>query len=158
MEMLRTGDMRGLAALTGAHPSVLRHLSARLWDADTDVRQNAVEALATTAVQHPDRGLELLRRFAWALNDESGTNGNAVLPAMAAVISAVPELGAPFVGIVVEAISDPGLAETARRAIERIGSDRPELLAPSLQGAGASGGTDGVVRRVEYEEERWSEN
>lgn len=130
MEMLRKGDMDALAALTGERPAVVRHLLARLWDAEATVRVRAVEALGTAAGQHPELGLELLRRFAWALNDESGTNAGNVLPAMAVVMTALPGLAGPFVGPIVAALGDPGLAETAQRALERIGAARPELLEP----------------------------
>jgi len=158
MEMLRNGDMKALAALTAERPAVVRHLLARLWDTEATVRARAAEAIAVAAGQHPDLGLELLRRFVWALNDESGTNAWNVLPAMAGVIGALPGIAGPFVGPVVAALDDPGLAEPARRAIEGIDATNPGLLAPYRQeiesrihSGGAEGGADNRG-------ERWEEN
>ncbi|NOZ95156.1 MAG: hypothetical protein GXP47_10520 [Acidobacteria bacterium] len=157
MEMLRKGDMEALAALTGERPAVVRHLLARLWDAEATVRERAVEALGTAAGQHPELGLELLRRFAWALNDESGTNAVNILPAMAVVVTELPGLAGPFVGPMVAALGDPGLAETARMALGWIGAARPELLEPyrtEIERRSHDGGATGADDRGEP----WDEN
>ncbi len=144
--------MEGLAALTGERPAAVRHLLARLWDPDGEVRSRAAEAVGTAAVQHPELGIELLRRFAWALNDESATNGIFAIPAMAAVAVRSPEMAAPFVGQLVAALEDPGLAEEARRALELIARNAPALLDPyrdELEAAGVveRAGTDHPARR-----------
>ncbi len=152
MEMLREGDMGGLAALTGERPAVVRHLLARLWDAEPAIRRRAAEALGTAAGQHPELGLELLRRFVWALNDESGTNAGNVLGAMAAVMTELPGLAGPFVGPMVAALGDPGLAETARVALGRLEAARPELLEPyrnEIEQRSQDGGATGAGDRGE---------
>ncbi len=136
MELLRTGDMERLAALTGRRPSAVRHLLGRLWDAEPAVRERAAEGIGTAAAQHPELGLELLRRFAWALNDESATNGAAVLAAVAAIAVRRPEVARPFVGPVVAALDDPGLRDEARKAVVRIGREAPELLGPYREAIG----------------------
>lgn len=128
--MLRAGDMQGLAALTEERPAAVRHLLARLWDPDEGIRSRAAEAVGTAAVQHPELGIELLRRFSWALNDESATNGVFAIPAMAAIAVRSPEMAEAFVGQLVVALEDPGLQAEARKALELIGRHAPGLLRP----------------------------
>ncbi|HHQ47896.1 MAG TPA: hypothetical protein ENK19_03330 [Acidobacteria bacterium] len=130
MELLRNGDMEALAAFTLERRGAVRHLLGRLWDADAEVRERAAEGIGVAAAQHPNLGLELLRRFDWALNDESATNGAAVLGAMAAVAVRSPEISRPFVGRIVAALGDPGLREPASRAVDRLEAQCPELLEP----------------------------
>lgn len=130
MELLRTGDMQGLETLIAERPSVVRHVLGRLWDLDPVVRERSAVAVGNVAAHHQELGVELMRRFAWALNDESATNGVSVIPAMAEVAVQAPELAKPFVGQVVGALQDPGLKEEAERALDLIRQRRPELLEP----------------------------
>ncbi len=130
MELLRTGDMQGLDALIEARPVAVRHVLGRLWDVDSVVRERAAVAVGSAAAHHQELGLELMRRFAWALNDESATNGVDVIPAMAAIAIRVPEMAQPFVGQLVGALQDPGLSHEAKRALEAIRRRRPELVEP----------------------------
>ena len=132
MELLRTGDMQGLDALIAARPVAVRHVLGRLWDADSVVRERAAVAVGSAAAHHQELGLELMRRFAWALNDESATNGVDVIPAMAEIAIRVPEMARPFVGQLVGALLDPGLSLEAKRALEAIRRRRPELVDPYL--------------------------
>lgn len=128
MELLRIGDMQGLDALIAERPSVVRHVLGRLWDLDAVVRERSAVAVGNVAAHHHELGVELMRRFAWALNDESATNGVFVIPAMAEVAVQAPELARPFVGQVVGALQDPGLNKEAERALELIRQRRPELV------------------------------
>lgn len=158
MAMLRKGDMKDLAELTLRRPAAVRFLLARLWDREPVVRERAAEAVGTAAAQHRELGLELLRRFTWALNDESATNGANVLPAMAAVAAALPDIAGPFVGPMVAALADPGLAAPARNALERIAASHPELVEPFSEEM-EQALHDGDVSRVGGEGgERWEES
>ena len=130
MELLRTGDMQGLDALIAAQPGTVRHVLGRLWDADSVVRDRAADAVGIAAAHHQELGLELMRRFAWALNDESATNGVDVIPAIAAIAIRVPEMARPFIGRLVGALQDPGLRQEAKNALEAIRRRRPELVEP----------------------------
>ncbi|RLE26031.1 MAG: hypothetical protein DRJ61_18685 [Acidobacteria bacterium] len=130
MELLRTGDMQGLDALIEARPVAVRHVLGRLWDVDSVVRERAAVAVGSAAAHHQELGLELMRRFVWALNDESATNGVDVIPAMAAIAIRVPEMAKPFVGQLVGALHDPSLSQEAKRALEAIRRERPDLVEP----------------------------
>lgn len=132
MELLRNGNVQGLDALIAKRPVAVRHVLGRLWDSDPKVREAAAEGVGSAAAHHQDLGLELMRRFSWALNDESATNGVDVMPAMAAIAIRAPETARPFVGQLVGALRDPGLEEAAIRALESIRRSRPELLEPFL--------------------------
>ncbi len=151
--MLRESDSDGLKELLRERPAAVRHLLGRLWDPDPMLRERATEAVGFAATEYPEMGLELLRRFAWALNDESATNGVFAIPAVAAIAGRNPEMAAPFVGQLVVALEDPGLAAVAMEALERIGREAPELLAPYREelvrrgesvpsGGGENGGAD----------------
>lgn len=128
MELLLRGDMESLALLTEERPSLVRHLLGRLWDEVESVRKCAAVALGRAAVQHPKLGMEMMRRFAWALNDESASNGLYVIPAMAEISVQNPEIAPGFVGMLINALEDPGLRREARAALELIAEKRPELL------------------------------
>ena len=128
MELLRTGDMQSLEALTAARPGVVRHVLGRLWDDDPVIRERAGAVIGNAAAHHHDLGVELLRRFAWALNDESATNGVFVIPAVAEIAIMVPELARPFVGQLIGALDDPGLSEAAQKALDLIRRRQPELV------------------------------
>jgi hypothetical protein len=128
MELLQTGDGQALNALLAGKPGAVRHVLGRLWDLDRAVRMRAAEGIGMAAAHDPEMGMELMRRFVWALNDESGSNGVFVIPAMAAIATEVPEVAKPFIGSLVEALKDPGLRDEAIGALDLIGCRRPELL------------------------------
>lgn len=130
--MLRTGDMKGLEATLAERPDVVRHLTARLWDLDPAVRSRAAVLLGKVPAHHPELGLELLRRFAWALNDESVTNAVDVIPAVVEIAVQAPEMGRPFIGRLVAALEDPNAAlrQEAARGLRSLRRRRPELVEP----------------------------
>lgn len=128
MELLHGGDIQGIETLIAQRPSAMRHILGRLWDEDPELRHNAALAIGRAAAQNPDLCLELLRRFAWALNDESATHGVAVIPALGAIAVEAPEIARPFIGQIVGALDDPGLRSSALGALKFISKRRPELL------------------------------
>lgn len=128
MDLLLQGEMEKVGVLTKERPGLLRHLLGRLWDEAPEIRHRAAAALGRAAEQHPQQGLELMRRFAWALNDESATNGLHVIPAMAEIAVRAPGVAEPFLGMLVNALHDPGLRAEAVSALELIDEHRPELL------------------------------
>ncbi len=81
-----------------ASPRVLRLVVGRLWEADPRVRAAAAASLGEVAARAPERGRELVRRFLWALNDESATSGGPVLPALREIGLRNPGLVTPHAG------------------------------------------------------------
>lgn len=109
VEQLRRGECVELAGQAVASPRVLRAVLGRLWDDEAKLRAGAAITLGELAARRPDTGVELVRRFFWALNDESGTNGGAVLPALAAMARSAPAVVGPFAGALVAHLDDEGL-------------------------------------------------
>ena len=69
-----------------------------------------------------------MRRALWALNDESATNGAAMLPAIGEIGRRAPDLVAPFVGPMAAYLWDEGLRPGILRALCRIADVAPELV------------------------------
>ena len=147
MAALRAGRIVEAAALAGRHPVALRTLVGRLWDGEAAIRSAAAEALAEAGGRDPALGLELLRRLAWALEPESGTNARPVLPALAALAARLPGHAEPFVGRIAAAVRDPWLGPAARAALVELARRRAEPsggpAAGDRKGTGETAGPGG---------------
>jgi len=98
-EMFRREDMEALVALAGTRPGgVARFLTGRLYAADEHEKWRAVHMFGVLARQPAlftdGRLADLLARFLWALNDESGTVPFGVPEAIGEIVAARPEHGA----------------------------------------------------------------
>ncbi|MCU0726852.1 MAG: hypothetical protein MUE73_13860 [Planctomycetes bacterium] len=80
-----------------------RRLLKSLYDPDPEVRWAGVRDLgewaATEQAARPERVLELLRRLAWSLSEESGATGWGAPEAMGEVLARVPALLDRFGGL-----------------------------------------------------------
>jgi hypothetical protein len=132
MELLREGRQEELVGRVRAEPRALRHLRARLYDADASVRRNAARALGEGAAAHRELGLETVRHLLWALNDESATNGVYGIPALGEIGGACPDRFAPFLPTLVAAAEDDGLRLAVLEAVTRIAEGDAELVRPHL--------------------------
>lgn len=130
MELLRQNRPGVAAELAAGARGGVRVLTARLWDRDEQVRLAAAEAIAHLSAHSPAKLQEVMRRFVWALNDESGTNGGATLIAMQAVARHAPEVLAPFLGALVAILDDDGLRPEIVSVLENVERTAPDLLAP----------------------------
>lgn len=128
MEMLRRGDNLELDQLVAQQPQAIRYLQGRLWDPEERVRMNAAHALGSAAASRPELGREILRRALWALNDESATNGAAMLPVIGEIGFRNPALVAAFIGPMTSYLWDDGLRPGILRALCRIAEVAPELV------------------------------
>ena len=128
MELLRNRDSERLERLVTDNPAAVRYLQGRLWDSDPEIRRLAAEGLGAAAAAHPVLGRELLRRALWALNDESATNGAAMLPAIGEIGRRAPDLVAPFVGPMAAYLWDEGLRPGILGALCRIADVAPQLV------------------------------
>jgi hypothetical protein len=132
MELLRGGREDELMELVSGEPRALRHLLARLYDAESAVRRRAARAIGQGSAAHRELGLEIVRRLLWALNDESATNGVYGIPALGEIGRRAPELLAPFVSSLVAAAHDEGLRVAVMEALAAVAESAPELVRPHL--------------------------
>lgn len=131
--LLREGREDELAERVAGDARALRPLVGRLWDPDAQIRARAARAIGVGAHAHPELGRDLARRFIWALNDESATNGVYVIPALGEIGRNDPALIEAFVGPMVGVAWDDGLRVEVIRALAAIASTAPELAAEHLE-------------------------
>lgn len=116
---LAAGDDRALLELARREPQrFLRYLSGRLYSREEEEKWRAVRALGRVASILDERKLdELLRRFVWALNDESGAVPFGIPEAMGEILATRPELQPAYLPILCSLVTEPEMAQTG--AIER---------------------------------------
>jgi len=116
------GDIAGLVEGGRTRPSsVITFLSRRIASDQPQEKWRAVSALGAM-VQNPqvvnsEKVTELLRRFFWALNDESGAVPHGVPEAIAEVLSVRPEQQEVFLPKLCALLTEEELQQTG--AIER---------------------------------------
>jgi HEAT repeat protein len=128
MRLLEMADSAGLKRLVAQDPRAVRHLVGRLWDPEPEIRYNAARAIGVVAALRPESGRELARRFMWALNDESATNGAYVVSALGEIGYHDPDLLAPFVAPLASHLRDDGLRPEILLALSRIAERQPGLV------------------------------
>jgi hypothetical protein len=114
--LLADEDLDALAAAAATSPRrVLRYLVGRLCSADDAEKWRAVRGIGRLT---SDRTLlsdsqteELLRRFLWALNDESGAVPFGVPEAMAEVLACRPELAPRYLPVLGSCIDTEDLGQ-----------------------------------------------
>ncbi|GAB4371262.1 MAG: hypothetical protein Kow0062_06640 [Acidobacteriota bacterium] len=132
MRMLRDGREDELAAEAGRDARLLRAVVGRLWERDPAVSRAAARVFAAAVAGRPRRAADWMRRFLWALNDESGTNGAPVLSACEELARRAPDVVAPFLGCLARCAADPALRPATLavfRAVAEGGAgpaDRPQ--------------------------------
>lgn len=130
MDSLRRGEYEGLATQAAQEPGVLRALLGRLWETDQVLRAGAARTLGVLASRQPEKAGELVRRFLWALNDESGTNGAAVVPALEAMAQAAPDVVGPFTGALVAHLDDDGMRAGLLQVLATLQATAPAWIEP----------------------------
>ena len=116
---LAAGDDRTLLALARSHTQrVLRYLSGRLYSSDEGEKWRAVRALGIVAgVAEETKVAELLRRYVWALNDESGAVPYGIPEAIGEILATRPEFQPAFLPILCSLLTEEEMAQTGQ--IER---------------------------------------
>ena len=134
--VLEREDARALVALARGKPGrVVRFLTGRLYVADEGTKWRAVRAFGVLA-REPGlltdaRVHDLLQRFLWALNDESGAVPYGVPEAMGEILAARPERRASIVPLLCGMLSEEDTFQTGAVergiywALGRIGPDVP---------------------------------
>jgi hypothetical protein len=95
---------------------VLRYLSGRLCSAGEEEKWRAVRALGVVVrdwhLVSLERATDLLRRFVWALNHESGVVPYGVPEAMGEILAVRPELQRDFLPILCSMVTDVDMLQT----------------------------------------------
>jgi hypothetical protein len=123
---------------------VLRYLTARLYTSDESEKWRVVRALGAVAgapeVLDQQRISELLRRFVWALNDESGAVPFGVAEAMGEILAARPEFQPAYLPILCSLLTEPEMAQTGaieRGAVWALGRVGPAVAATAPEAVAA---------------------
>lgn len=143
--LVRARDWDRLIEVVRAHRKAWGYLIRLLYAEDEALGWQAVEAcgrlMGALATSQPEVCREVVRRLLWALNEESGTAGRLVAPAVGEAIACAPEILGDFAGALLPALEEPYLQAGAAWAFGRIGQVRPDLVrdaVPSLQALLAS--------------------
>ena len=115
-------DLPALLACAQERPAiVMRFVTGRLYSSDEQEKWRAVETLGRLIERTdiiPERQVvELLRRFVWALNDESGAVPFGIPEAMGEVLLGRPDLRSEFLPILGSILTEASMSQTG--AIER---------------------------------------
>lgn len=144
-EALEAENDDALRALArGGVGRVIRHLSGRLYSGNTEDKWRAVRAfgvlLGDTSIVDEPRAADLLRRFAWALNDESGAVPYGVPEAMGEALAVRPELQEAFLPILCSLLTEDDMSQTGeveRGALWALGRVGPAAMACSPEAVAA---------------------
>lgn len=97
-------------------PRVIRFLNGRLYLGDQEVKRKTIRALGAVAadagVLDRQRTEDLLRRFVWALNDESGAVPYGVPEAIGEVLAVRPEFQPGFLPILCSLLTEDDMSQT----------------------------------------------
>ncbi|MEW6448724.1 MAG: DVU0298 family protein [Bacillota bacterium] len=139
-DVLRSRDWDRLEAEVRANPQLLGLLIWALFQSDEELAWRAVEGFgrAIAVLTRTDEELckDRMRRLYWALNDESGTSGRFVAPAIGEVVARSPDVFGENALIPMNALDEPFLQAGAAWAFGRIGGVRQDLvleIAPQLR-------------------------
>lgn len=139
---LAAGDDGALLELARLEPQrVLRYLNGRLYSSEEDEKWRAVRALGIVAgVLDEPKLSELLRRFVWALNDESGAVPFGIPEAMGEILAARPQLQPAYLPILCSLVTEPEMAQAGvieRGAIWALGRVGPPVAAVAPEAVAA---------------------
>jgi methylated-DNA-[protein]-cysteine S-methyltransferase len=123
---------------------VLRYLAGRLYSDDEQAKWRSARALGVVAADHEivsdERARDLLRRFFWALNDESGTVPYGVPEAIGEILAVRAELQAAFLPLLCAQLTEEDMAQTGpieRGVIWALGRVGPPVARASAEAVAA---------------------
>lgn len=130
--MLRAADWDGLVAWAWEDRRLLTALIAVLYHPDELLAWRAVEGfgrlVAALLPEDEEFCRDRMRRLFWALNDESGTSGRFVAPAIGEAVARAPDFLGENALILLNVLDEPYLQAGVAWAFGRIGGARPELV------------------------------
>ena len=133
--LLEREDHEALLHLERSQPGrVIRYLTGRLCSAREEEKWRAIRALGLVVgdvqLVSRRRAVDLLRRFVWALNDESGAVPYGVPEAIGEVLAVRPELQGDFFPILCSLLTEEDILQTGpieRGAIWALGRIGPPV-------------------------------
>ncbi len=158
--LLAREDHAALCAQARVRPAaVLRFLTGRLYSADQAEKWRAVRALGELAgdreITPDDKVRELLRRYFWALNDESGAVPYGIPEAIGEILARRRELQAEFLPLLCGLATDPAMLQTGPVergvfwALGRVGPPVARCSGTAVQALAAAGGHPDPLARAE---------
>lgn len=158
---LEQDDLDGLARLARPRPGrVLRFLVRRLYSPAAPQKWRAVRALGVLAAApgllDPERTRDLLRRFFWSLNDESGAVPFGIPEAIGEILAVRPEFQPEYLPPLCCMVTDAEMIQTGPIeqgvlwALGRIGPPVADCSPQAVRGIGAAAGrhTEAETRRT----------
>lgn len=137
------GSLRALAK--ERPPRVIRYLQSRLYEPEPERREPVLGALGElardTVILDHERVLNLLRRFVWALNDESGAVPFGVPEAIGEILAARPEFQETFLPLLCGLLTEEEMSQTGP-------IERGALWAAGRVGPAVAACSEGAVRSV----------
>jgi hypothetical protein len=144
LDLLSRRDMAALSIWAGERPGAERTLNRFLYHQEELIRWRAIEAFGCLARLRAERRLDgarsLIRRFLWAMNDESGNSFWHAPELIGEILSQVPALIPEFAPTIPGQAGDPRYRRGAHWAMARIArvspaafDDSPVLLRRSLR-------------------------
>ena len=123
---------------------VLRYLNGRLYTTDADEKRRVVSALGQIVsdekIVSPVRARDLLRRFFWSMNDESGTVPYGVPEAIGEILVVRPEFRDEFLPVLCSMLTHEELLQTGPIeqgviwALGRVGPSVAEVSPAAVKG------------------------
>lgn len=136
-DALERHDLATIERLLADNRSALRHVTGLTYHQDPELRQAAARAVAIAGRYHPKQVQEIIRRFVWAMNDESGTNAAFAPETLLAIAEDQPELLLPMVPDLMRIARDDeglreGLVMTLRTVASRCTGDVARRIAADI--------------------------
>jgi len=144
LDLLRRRDLAALSAWAGERRGAERILNRFLFHGEELIRWRAIEGFGRLARLRAERGLEgvrsLIRRFLWAMNDESGNSLWHAPELVGEMLSQVAALTPEFAIAIPAQAGDPRYCRGAHWAMARVAGvtpaafdDSPLLLRGSMR-------------------------
>ena len=130
---VREGRTAELEELVIANSKSVRHLVSLSYEADPEVRKRAAEGIALAADHHPKVVQSVIRRFVWAMNDESGTNALTAPDVLLAIARKCPRILLPMVPDLTRLAADEGLNEGLAATLRTLAESCPGEVGQRLE-------------------------
>ncbi len=143
VEAVRQRRFDDLEAMVAANSRAIRYLVSLTYQDDVELRRAAARGLALASRHHPRLLGEVVRRLAWAMNDESGTHAVFAPGVLCVIAEECPEILLPVVPDLMRLSGDPGLHDALVEVTRLVAAACPGEAAQRMQEALRSCGQEG---------------